>query len=149
MNKAKPIQESIKGLGNSFNKSLVAVKKISVATGLSLYCLTYIPFAGAAEAANKPSGFEQFFPFILIGFVFYFLLIRPQQKRFKMHKQFLSEVKRGDEVLTNSGIFGKIEGLTDQFIILEVAEDVKIRILKNQIASFVGDTAISKNNKDK
>ncbi len=103
-------------------------------------------FSLANEAAQRPSGFEQFVPFLIIGLVFYFLLIRPQQKRHKQHSSFLSQIKRGDEVLTNSGIFGTIEGLTDQFVVLEVAEDTRIRILKSQISSFANN---SDNNRKK
>ena len=93
-----------------------------------------------------PTALEQFFPFIILGLLFYFLLIRPQQRRNKQHRDFLSKIKRGDEVLTNSGIYGKIEGLTDSFVILEVAENVRIRIAKSQIAAYTGET---ENNKTK
>ena len=96
-------------------------------------------FANKAEGP-KPNTFEQLFPFLLIGLVFYFLLIRPQQKKHKQHGDFLSKIKRGDEVLTSSGIYGKIEGLTDSFVILEVAENVRIRIAKSQINSYTENT---------
>ena len=90
-----------------------------------------------ADSPPKPTALEQFFPFILIGLVFYFLLIRPQQKRLKRQEGFLNQLKRGDEVVTSSGIFGRIEGLTEQFVILEVAKDVRIRVLKSKITSFI------------
>ena len=90
---------------------------------------------GGEKTAPQPTALEQFFPFILLGLFFYFILIRPQQKKAKSHNQFLAGLKRGDEVLTTGGIFGSIEGLTDQFVILEVAENVRIRIMKSQIAS--------------
>ena len=92
------------------------------------------------EAPPKPNTFEQLFPFLLIGLFFYFILIRPQQRKHKQHGNFLSKLKRGEEVLTNSGIYGRIEGLTDNFVILEVAENVRIRIAKSQIASYTEDT---------
>lgn len=91
----------------------------------------------AEPPAPKPSVVEKFFPFILIGLIFYFLLIRPQQKKLKRQEGFRSRLKRGDEVVTSSGIFGRIEGLTEQFVILEVAENVRIRVLKSRIGSFV------------
>lgn len=91
---------------------------------------------GAGTPPPQPTALEQFFPFILLGLFFYFILIRPQQRKAKSHNQFLSNLKRGDEVLTASGIFGSIEGLTDQFVILEVAENVRIRVMKSQIASY-------------
>ena len=97
------------------------------------------------ENSPTPNAFEQFFPFLLIGLFFYFILIRPQQKKHKQQGDFLSKLKRGDEVLTTSGIYGRIEGLTDSFIILEVAENVRIRIAKSQIASYTGDNNEQKN----
>ena len=89
------------------------------------------------EPAPKPSALEQFFPFILIILIFYFLLIRPQQKKLKRQEGFLTRLKRGDEVITSSGIFGRIEGLTEQFVILEVADNVRIRVLKSKVTSFI------------
>ena len=86
-----------------------------------------------AQAAS-PSFLEQMFPFILIIGVFYLIFIRPQAKQRKEHIKFLSEMKRGDDVITMSGFLGKIEGLTDKFITLEIASGVKVKILKNQIA---------------
>ena len=91
---------------------------------------------GTGQSLPQPTTMEQLFPWILLGLFFYFILIRPQQKKTKTHNQFLSNLKRGDEVLTASGIFGRIEGLTNQFVILEVAEDVRIRVMKSQIASY-------------
>ena len=99
------------------------------------------------ENRPQPNAFEQFFPFLLIGLFFYFILIRPQQKRQRQHGDFLSQLKRGDEVLTASGIYGRIEGLTESFIILEVAENVRIRIAKSQIASYTEDNSQEKKNK--
>ena len=90
---------------------------------------------GTGQPVPQPTAFEQLVPFIFIGLLLYFILIRPQQRKARSHNQFLSNLKRGDEVLTASGIFGSIEGLTDQFVILEVAENVRIRVMKSQIAS--------------
>jgi preprotein translocase subunit YajC len=89
-------------------------------------------WAQAAGAAS-PSFIEQSFPFILILIVFYFLIIRPAQTRQKTQSTFISGLKKGDSVLTSGGIMGTIEGLTEQFVTLEIAAGVRIRILKNQI----------------
>jgi len=96
------------------------------------------PALAQAEAA-KPNILEQAFPFILIFLVFFFLVIRPAQRRQKTQQSFLSAIKRGDSVLTSGGILGTIEGITDQFVILEISEGVKIRILKSQIASSANE----------
>ncbi|QDK39752.1 preprotein translocase subunit YajC [Bdellovibrio sp. NC01] len=76
-----------------------------------------------------------FVPFIFIFVIFYFLIIRPQSKRQKEHQKFLTELKRGDEVITASGILGRIEGITDQFVTVEIADGVKVKMLRTQIAT--------------
>lgn len=93
-----------------------------------------VAYAQTAAAA-QPSIFEQLLPFVFIFVIFYFLIIRPQAKRHKKHQAFLAELKRGDSVLTSGGILGTIEGLTDNYVTLEIATGVKIRILKSQISS--------------
>ncbi len=95
--------------------------------------LSAAAWAQAGQAG--PSVWEQLMPFVFILIIFYFLLIRPQQRRAKNHQIFLEGLRRGDSVLTSGGILGTIEGLTDQYVTLEIAKDVRIRILKNQIAS--------------
>lgn len=82
----------------------------------------------------QPSMLEMFMPFIIVLGIMYFMMIRPQSRRLKQHEGFLKELKRGDEVVTSSGILGKVDGLTDQFVTLEIADGVKIRMLRKQIA---------------
>ena len=106
---------------------------------LRLFLSSFAEAQGAAPAAATPSVFEQLMPFIFIFVIFYFLLIRPQQKRNRQHQDFLGQLKRGDNVLTASGMFGVIEGITDRFVTLEVTDGVRIRILRNQIASPVAE----------
>lgn len=101
-----------------------------------------IAFAQATtSSAAGPGMIEQMVPFIAIFAIFYFLIIRPQSKRQKDHQSFLTNMKRGDTVITTGGIYGTVEGMTDKFITLEVSEGVKIRILKSQIASSVNEGA--------
>lgn len=90
--------------------------------------------AYAQDAAARPGLFEQLMPIFFIIAIFYFLLIRPQQKRHKKHQTFLQQLKRGDSVLTSGGILGTIEGLTDQYVTLEISDGVKVRILRAQIS---------------
>lgn len=93
-----------------------------------------------AYAMGPPSGSEggnpltAFLPLIIIFAIFYFLLIRPQQKRAKDHRNFLDSVNRGDEVITTGGLIGKITGLTDDVVTLEVADKVKVKVARAQIA---------------
>ncbi len=88
-----------------------------------------------APAAAQPSAIEMFLPFIFIFAIFYFLIIRPQAKRQKEHQKFLTEIKRGDQVVTSSGILGRIEDISEQFLTVEIANGVKIKILRSHIAT--------------
>lgn len=95
-----------------------------------------VAHAQAANEVAKQPGFAEQIPFMLaIFFIFYFFLIRPQAKKAKQQQALLNELKRGQEVLTASGIVGKIDGFNDQFVTLEIANGVKIKMLKRQIAS--------------
>ena len=84
------------------------------------------------------SGFAQFIPLILIFVIFYFFLIRPQQKKVKEHKLMVSALKRGDEVITAGGIVGKIERiLGDDKVDLLISENVTIEVIQSTIQSLV------------
>ena len=83
------------------------------------------------------SGFTQFIPLILIFVIFYFFLIRPQQKKVKQHKSMVASLKRGDEVVTSGGVFGKIEKVYDEDKIdLSISESVTIQVVKSTIQSL-------------
>ena len=93
--------------------------------------------AAAAEvlpaAAPQAPAWMQFVPFVIIIGVFYFFLIRPQAKKQKETTEFLSGLKNGDLVITQSGILGRITGLTEMVATLEVASEVHIKVLRSQI----------------
>jgi len=83
------------------------------------------------------SGFAQFIPLILIFVIFYFFLIRPQQKKIKDHKTMVASLKRGDEVITSGGIVGKIEKVYDNDKIdLSISENVTVNVVKSTIQSL-------------
>ena len=83
------------------------------------------------------SGFAQFIPLILIFVIFYFFLIRPQQKKIKDHKMMVAALKRGDEVITSGGIIGKIERvLGDDKVDLKISENVTVQIVQSTIQSL-------------
>ena len=84
------------------------------------------------------SSFVQFIPLILIFVIFYFFLIRPQQKKVKQHKAMVAALKRGDEVVTSGGIVGKIEKVyEDDKIDLAISENVTIEVIKSTIQSLL------------
>jgi preprotein translocase subunit YajC len=79
----------------------------------------------------------QFLPLVLIFVVFYFLLIRPQQKKAKEHQSLVSKLSAGDEVVTTGGILGKVIEVGDSFVTLEVAEGVRMKVQKFQVGSLM------------
>ena len=84
------------------------------------------------------SGFAQFIPLILIFVIFYFFLIRPQQKKIKDHKLMVAALKRGDEVITSGGIVGKIERvLGDDKVDVSISENVTVQVVQSTIQSVL------------
>ncbi len=91
------------------------------------------------------SGFAQFIPLILIFVIFYFFLIRPQQKKVKEHKQMVSTLKRGDEVVTSGGIVGKIERiLGDDKVDILISENVTVQVIQSTIQSLLNKSDTKK-----
>ena len=91
------------------------------------------------------SGFAQFVPLILIFVIFYFFLIRPQQKKVKEHKLMVSSLKRGDEVITSGGIVGTIERiLGDDKVDILISEDVKVQVVQSTIQSLLNKPVTKK-----
>ncbi len=88
-------------------------------------------------AAGGLDGLKSFLPLILMFVIFYFLLIRPQQKRQKEHKALLANLKRGDDVVTAGGIMGRITNVADTFVTIEIAEKVRVKVARGQIMSVV------------
>ena len=91
------------------------------------------------------SGFAQFIPLILIFVIFYFFLIRPQQKRVKDHKAMVESLKRGDEIITSGGIIGTIDRvMEDDRIEVTIGENVKVQIIRSTITSLLKKEEIKK-----
>ena len=82
-------------------------------------------------------GLASFLPFIIIFVLFYFMLIRPQMKQAKEQRALIDNLKTGDEIISNSGILGKITKLGSQFATLEIAKDVEIKIQKQTIQTLL------------
>jgi preprotein translocase subunit YajC len=95
-------------------------------------------FAEAAPAAAQtPDLLGALFPFIILFVVFYFLLIRPQSKRAKEHKNMVAALGKGDEVVTNGGLLGKITEVGENAITLELAENVQVKLERSAIAKVM------------
>ncbi|QYK40038.1 MAG: preprotein translocase subunit YajC [Paracoccaceae bacterium] len=97
--------------------------------------------AYAQAAGGAGSAFASFVPLILIFAIMYFLLIRPQQKKLKEHKAMVEALRRGDQVLTQGGIVGKVTKVgEDNIVEVEIADGVKVRVLKHTIAQVMAKT---------
>lgn len=96
--------------------------------------------ADTPAAAGGAAAFGQFIPLILIFVVFYFLLIRPQQKKAKQHQTYLSNLKKGDKIITGGGIHGQITGLTDSVVTIEIADNVRIKVNRASIMGSANAT---------
>ena len=88
----------------------------------------------AGEAAPQGGVLMQLLPLVLLFVVFYFLLIRPQQKKVKEHKQMVESLKKGDEVVSYGGLAGKIRDLGDVFAEVEIADNVVVKVERQNIA---------------
>ncbi|SFR53567.1 preprotein translocase subunit YajC [Litoreibacter janthinus] len=105
----------------------------------------FVTPAYAQAAGGAGSAFTSFIPLILIFAIMYFLLIRPQQKKLKDHQAMVEAVRRGDQVITQGGIVGKVSKVKeDGEVEVEIAEGVKVRVIKSTIASVVSKTEPAK-----
>ena len=89
--------------------------------------------------AGQAGGLAGFLPIIILFAIFYFLLIRPQQKKAKEHREMIANLKKGHRIVTSGGIYGTILSIDDTTIGLEIAEKVKIKISRGNVAALVTD----------
>ena len=98
-------------------------------------------FAQTAGAAGAGSAFASFLPLVLIFAIMYFLLIRPQQKKVKDMRAMVDALRRGDQVLTQGGIIGKVTKVGDDGVLeVEIADGVKVKVLKHTITQVMNKT---------
>lgn len=104
-----------------------------------------IAYTASAAGAGGEGGMMymliQIFPFILLFGVLYFVMIRPQQKRMKEHRELIASVKRGDEIITSGGLIGKVTKVDETEVTVEFAKEVKMQVVKSTIAEVRGRTA--------
>ena len=89
-----------------------------------------------ATSGGTAAFMVQIFPLILIFIIFYFLLIRPQQRRVKQHQAMVAAVKPRDTVVTNGGLVGKVTKVEEHYLEIEVAKDVRVRVVKSMLADI-------------
>ncbi|GLK63338.1 preprotein translocase subunit YajC [Paracoccus kondratievae] len=97
-------------------------------------------YAQAAGGAGGAAGLASFLPLILIFVIMYFLMIRPQQKRMKEHRAMIEALKKGDEIVTQGGLVGKITSVRDNELEVEIAAGVKVRVIRSTVTGLVNRT---------
>jgi len=93
-------------------------------------------FGGSGGQASAGGGLGAFIPIILMFVIFYFLLIRPQQKKAKEHQEMIANLKKGDRVITSGGIHGQITSLDETTTTIEIAEKVRIKVTRGTLAGL-------------
>ena len=106
--------------------------------------MNFISTVYAQDAASVPpatpgGAFGMFMPLGIVFIIFYFLIFRPQQKQQKARQQMLDALKRGDEVVTNGGLYGKVTDLTDITVMLQITNNVTVKVDRSQIGTVVGE----------
>ena len=99
---------------------------------------------GSGQGAPGGGGITSLIPILLMFVIFYFLLIRPQQKQAKKHQEFLRSLKAGDRVITSGGLHGVVTGLTETTVILEVADMVRVKVSRAAVSGSSQEAAAEK-----
>ncbi len=88
------------------------------------------------QGGTQGGGFGALIPLVLMFVIFYFLLIRPQQKKQKEHRKMIENLKKGDRVITTGGLYGRVTGITDTVATLEISEKVRVKVARGNIATI-------------
>ena len=98
---------------------------------------------GTGGGGEGASGFTGFIPLILMFVIFYFLLIRPQQKKTKEHRQMVTNLKKGDRIVTSGGIHGRITGMDEVILTVEIADRVRVKVARGNVSALAQTAAPS------
>jgi len=104
---------------------------------------------GGAAAGQGAGGFTSLIPIILMFVIFYFLLIRPQQKKAKEHRQMISQVRKGDRIVTSGGLHGRVTAVSDATLTVEIADRVRVKIARGNLSQVIQSSSPSQDNKKK
>ena len=92
---------------------------------------------GGGVGGEGAAGFTGFIPLILMFVIFYFLLIRPQQKKTKEHREMISNLKKGDRIITSGGIYGRITGMDESTLTVEIADKVRVKVGRSNVGGKI------------
>ena len=102
--------------------------------------IAYAMGQSGAGGAGAGGGFTAFIPLILMFVIFYFLLIRPQQKKAKEHREMITNLKKGDRIVTSGGLYGRITGLDEATLTVEISDKVRVKIARGNVTSVIRPT---------
>jgi preprotein translocase subunit YajC len=117
------------------HKRIYLIGAFLIASLLKSLSSAWAQAAPGGQAQGPAQTFSFFLPLILVFAIFYFLIIRPQQKQAKQRQAMISAVKKGDQVITVGGIHGRITGVTDTILTLEIADNCKVKVERSSIQS--------------
>jgi len=92
---------------------------------------------GGSSTGQGAGGFASLIPIVLMFVIFYFLLIRPQQKKAKEHQKMISQLKKGDRIVTSGGLHGRITGVSDTTMTVEIADKVRVKVARGNVSQVL------------
>ncbi len=101
-----------------------------------MFDIAYAMGQGGASGGQQ-GGIGAFVPLILMFVIFYFLLIRPQQKKTKEHRQMVENLKKGDRIVTSGGLHGRVTGITDATLTVEIADKVRVKVNRGNVSGVL------------
>lgn len=111
--------------------------------------IAYAMGQGGAVTGQGAGGFSSLVPIILMFVIFYFLLIRPQQKKTKEHREMISHLKKGDRVITSGGLYGRITAVSEATMTVEIADKVRVKVARGNVSQVVQSSSQSQEAKKK
>ena len=109
--------------------------------------IAYAMAQGGGAPQGGAGGFSSFIPLILMFVIFYFLLIRPQQKKAKEHREMISNLKKGDRIVTSGGLYGRITGMDENTLTVEIADKVRVKIARGNVSVLASSSPPPKKEK--
>ncbi len=110
--------------------------------------IAYAMGQSGAGGAQGSGGFTAFVPLIAMFAIFYFLLIRPQQKKSKEHREMVSNIKKGDRIITSGGIHGRVTAVSEAIMTVEIADKVRIKLARGNVTALVKSASPAQVSKD-
>jgi len=111
--------------------------------------IAYAMGQGGGAAGQGAGGFSSFIPIILMFVIFYFLLIRPQQKKTKEHREMITKLKKGDRIITSGGLHGRITAVGETTMTVEIADKVRVKVARGNVNQVVQSSSQSQEPKKK